>query len=237
MSPPKGSAAGLRAVESGHMTPGLRVERGEPKPSLDPRCVMLAQPRSAQARSFRLLRHQLLTHSDPRVIVVTSAHNGEGKTTCAINLALCIAEETLADVLLLEANPGRPSLAQAFGLGTLRGYVGEASGEGDRAPERQILAPHGSRLHVGSASACAQGNGGLDRLLLQVALRELRQVYDYIVVDTASVLESADADVACECADGVLIAARAAQSRRGPLRRAVEQLHPAVICGVVLLDA
>ena len=50
-------------------------------------------------------------------------------------------------------------------------------------------------------------------------------------------LESADADVVCECADGVLIAARAAKSRRGSLMRAIGQLRPAPICGVVLLDA
>jgi len=226
MSRPKGLGAGLRAVAPEDGSPQLRVVHADPNRGLDVRCVMLREPRSPQARSFRFLRHQLLCQSDPRIVVVTSALNGEGKTTCAVNLALCIAEETLSDVLLLEANPGRPSLAQVFGL------PGDAQTRHDR-----VLVPAGSRLHVGSASGCAAPSGGLDRLLLQVALRELRQVYDYVIVDTASVLESADADVACESADGVVVAARAATSRRSSLQRAVEQLRPAVISGIVLLDA
>jgi Mrp family chromosome partitioning ATPase len=50
------------------------------------------------------------------VIAVTSAGPAEGKTTCAMNLALAIAEEAMTRVLLLEANPLRPSLAQVFAL-------------------------------------------------------------------------------------------------------------------------
>src|SRR5580700_9675186 len=126
--------AGLRVAPREGSSPELRVERGGPKRTLDARCVMLTQPVSPQARSYRLLRHQLLTHLDPRVVVVTSALNGEGKTTCAINLALCIAEETLASVLLLEANPHRPSLAQVFGMATLLEGAREGNGDAPRAP-------------------------------------------------------------------------------------------------------
>jgi Mrp family chromosome partitioning ATPase len=161
---------------------------------------------------------------------------GEGKTTCAVNLALCIAEETLASVLLLEANPRRPSVARVFGMGPLPESAREGIGDAAWTSQYRIFAFRGPRLHVASASACAVHTGGLDRLLLDVALRDLRAMYDYIIVDTASVLESADADVACECADGVLVAARARESRRGPLERAIEQIRPANICGLVLLD-
>jgi succinoglycan biosynthesis transport protein ExoP len=202
---------------------------------LDPRCVVLREPMSPQARSYRLLRHRLLTHFDPRVVAVTSALVGEGKTTCAINLALCIAEETLASVLLLEANPHRPSLAQVFGMATLLEGAREGNGDAPRAP--RVFALRGPRLHVASAHACAVEHARLDRLLFGAALRDLREAYDYIIVDTASVLESADADVACECADGVIVTARARKSRRGSLERAIEQLRPATICGVALLDA
>ena len=74
-------------------------------------------------------------------------------------------------------------------------------------------------------------------MLLAVALQELREVFDYIVVDAASVLESADADVASVCADGVVVTARSSKSRRHTLTRAVEQLSPARVLGTVLLDA
>jgi Mrp family chromosome partitioning ATPase len=164
--------------------------------------------------------------------VVTSALKGEGKTTCAINLALCIADETFARVLLLEANRQRPSLARVFGVPTLH------DGGSDLATtsRHRVLGSSGPRLHIASALAYATHCGGLDRALFGGALHELREVYDYIVVDTASVLESADVDVAAECAGGVIVAARAGRSRRGPLERAIAQLSPANVCGVVLLD-
>src|SRR5258708_5427637 len=83
---------------------------------IDARCVLLRSPTSPQARKYRLLRHRLHGNSDPRVIVVSSAGPAEGKTTCAINLALAIAEDTMARVLLVEANPLRPSFAEVFAL-------------------------------------------------------------------------------------------------------------------------
>src|SRR5262245_32000932 len=56
----------------------------------DRRLVLLREPESASARGYRSLRHRLLAHSDPRVIAVTSAEPGEGKTSCAVNLALSL---------------------------------------------------------------------------------------------------------------------------------------------------
>jgi Mrp family chromosome partitioning ATPase len=48
------------------------------------------------------------------VVAVTSPRDGDGKTTCAMNLALAFAESGRRKVLLLEASLRRPALAQAF---------------------------------------------------------------------------------------------------------------------------
>jgi Mrp family chromosome partitioning ATPase len=72
--------------------------------------------------------------------------------------------------------------------------------------------------------------------LFGAALHELRSAYDYIVIDTAAVLEGADADIAGECADGVILVTRTQTSRRSALARAVKQLGPARIFGSVLFD-
>jgi Mrp family chromosome partitioning ATPase len=200
------------------------------------RLVLLREPESASSRGYRLLRHRLLAHADPRVIAVTSAEPGEGKTTCAVNLALALAEETMSRVLLVEANLRRPSLGRLFGYQPSESFVGRLAEYRDATPPYSVAAILGTRLQVAALPANAPREARLDRMLLAVALQELRDVFDYIVVDAASVLESADADVASVCADGVVMTVRAAKSRKAALARAVEQLSPARLLGTVLID-
>src|SRR4051812_33115113 len=73
------------------------------KPPVDPdhRLILLRDPDSARAASFRVLRHRLEQRGNPRTIAVTSAEEGEGKTTCAANLAMALGECERARVLLV----------------------------------------------------------------------------------------------------------------------------------------
>ncbi len=228
-------ASGLSQRTRALVAPEVVASPAEPRRRIDLRCALLLDPWSRQSRSFRLLRHRLLAAADPRIIAVTSARDGEGKTTCAINLALCIADEPLTRVLLLEANPRRPSLADA-----LEGTPSRGSDDGAIAPigaqVRRVYGLERSDLFVASADPRALNHGGLDRALLREFVGELRGAYHYIVVDTGSVLESADADVACECAEAVLLVARAGRSCCSSVERAMEQIVPATLAGVVLLD-
>lgn len=204
---------------------------------LDVRLVMLREPESPQARSYRLLRHKLLSESDPRIVAVTSARPGEGKTTCAVNLALALAEDTMVSVLLLEANLRRPALADILGFEPIESLVQNISHFERIGPPYPVGAILGTRLHVAALPRSLLSEARLDRTQFSAALIELREVYDYIVVDAASVLESGDADVIGECASGVVMATRARASRTTDLRRAIDQLAPAPILGTVLLDA
>jgi receptor protein-tyrosine kinase len=77
----------------------------------------------------------------------------------------------------------------------------------------------------------------LDRFLLSVALSELRSEYDYVVVDTSPVLDSADASAVSGCVDGVIFVARAGKSRKKSVRAAISQIEPAPLLGMALLDS
>src|SRR5262249_3294469 len=71
-----------------------------PPEQLDRRLILVTEPHSPRAASFRLLRDSLVAKSMPRVVAVTSAAPKEGKTTCAANLALALAEQPGTRVLL-----------------------------------------------------------------------------------------------------------------------------------------
>ncbi|NMN03664.1 MULTISPECIES: AAA family ATPase [unclassified Novosphingobium] len=83
-------------------------------------------PVSALLEEFRIVKRQLLlTAADSRAgrtgrhgerILVCSAHPGEGKTFCAVNLALSIAAEKDNEVLLVDADFAKPSVLSTLGL-------------------------------------------------------------------------------------------------------------------------
>jgi Mrp family chromosome partitioning ATPase len=224
-------------VDSRSEFPVVEIESVTLQSPLDSRLVILNEPTSTQARSYRLLRHKLLSHSDSRVVAVTSACPGDGKTTCALNLALALAEDSLTRVLLLDANLRRPAIAQVLKLSPSESLVETMTRLAYVGSPYPVVTIGGTRLHVAALSAAPLDGGRLDRMLLALALDQLRRTYDYIVIDAASVLESGDVDVIGECSNGVIVTARAGHSRRGDVRRALAQLEPAHILGIVVIDA
>jgi Mrp family chromosome partitioning ATPase len=218
-------------------TPVALIQEVELSRELDQRLVMLRAPGSAQARSYRLLRHRLLAKGDPRVIAVTSAEPGEGKTTCAANLALALSEAALSRVLLVDANLARPGVAGLFGFQPSDSFMTKLLRSEDPTPPFCVASISGIGLQLAALQASATPGKHLDRSLLGEALRALRSAYDYIVIDAASVLESADVDSVSQCADGVVVAVRAGKSRKTSVSRAIRQLEPALVLGSVLLDA
>ncbi len=77
---------------------------------------------SALIEEFRIIKRQLIaTAKDEetakaRRILISSAHSGEGKTFCSVNLALAMAGERGSEVLLVDADFANPSVMSAFGL-------------------------------------------------------------------------------------------------------------------------
>ena len=79
---------------------------------------MIKSPNSAVADAYRVLRTNLIftsAETTGRVILVTSANPGEGKTTTLANLAAALAQNG-AKVLAVDADLRRPTLNQHFGL-------------------------------------------------------------------------------------------------------------------------
>ena len=213
-------------------------QRPEEAPT-DRRLVLVTEPDSERAASFRVLRHHLLEADRPQVVVVSSPNAREGKTTCAVNLALALAECGRARVLLVEAHVRRPQLATVF-----RFVPPWCFAEQLAAHRHQPLLPWGFVeipslwLHVAAINPRNEQRQLLDAPAFAIAMERLRLgAYDHIVIDAPSVLGSADVNLIQDAADGVVLAVRARKSTARDLRRAIEQLSPAKILGSVLVDA
>nr|WP_235584317.1 XrtA-associated tyrosine autokinase [Massilia sp. MS-15] len=94
--------------------------------------VTAAGGRTALVEDFRIIKRPLLKRAfadrakgaNPgNLIMLTSSLPGEGKTYCAINLAMSIAMELDHTVLLVDADVARPSVLRTLGLPAQRGLM------------------------------------------------------------------------------------------------------------------
>ena len=95
--------------------------------------ILPDQPVSTLAEEFRIVKRQLLiaamggNATQPvergRMILVASSQPDEGKTFCAVNLALSIAAEKDVEVLLIDADFAKPEILSILGLEGGAGFL------------------------------------------------------------------------------------------------------------------
>lgn len=197
-----------------------------------------AEDESLAVTEFRLLRKRLLELKPGRVILVTSALRGEGKSAVAANLALCFSEFGRARAMLIEANFARPSLAEKFAVPPpvcFAHQLVERQYTGHRQPWRPAVLQTLAMLTVSPESVVKASAAwpAFQAMLSEVASEPY---HDVIIIDGPPVLESADASIIAQQADQVVLVALAGKSKTGHLAEAVERLSPARIAGAVLLD-
>jgi Mrp family chromosome partitioning ATPase len=216
---------------------GLTQHALPPDEPIDSRLALVLDPDSERAAAFRVLRHHLLELGRPQVIVVASPRPSDGKTTVAVNLALALAECNRAKVVLVEANVGRPQLANVFRLMPPWCFAEQLASH-----RHQPLLPWSLVdisqlwLHVAAVSPRVGKTQLLDAPAFAIAMERMRAAgYEHIVVDAPAVLGSADVNLIADAADVVLLAARARRTTARDLRKAIEQIGASKVAGTVLV--
>lgn len=234
---PAGGASHLAEVHSPPQIDVVRHDLPDDAPA-DPRLTLLIDPDSDRSAAFRVLRHHLLEEGRPKVVAVSSARDREGKTTCAVNLAMALAECGRARVLLIDGNLRRPEIAGLF-----RFVPPWCFAEQLAVHREQPLLPWGVVeipalcLHVAAINPRRNPGRLLDAPAFAIAMERLRLgPYDHIVIDCPAVLGGADVNLIQDSADGVLLVARRVRSTGRDLTQAVEQLSPTKVLGTALLD-
>ncbi len=196
----------------------------------DPRLVLLTDPDGARSVSFRLLRDNLLSKRLPRVLAVTSPVKKDGKTTCALNLALSLSEG--ARVLLVEGNLQEPQLAQIFGIDDAVPSMPNMPWLGNYKVVE--LSP---TFHV-SAPSVRTLPQRFDKTWFEQLFGSFRRFnYNFIVIDCAALEDSPTMAQLIGMADATLLAVRSGVTTARSLRRASEQIPTGRGIGVALIDA
>ena len=217
---------------------GVQVLQPKIKHLQKNRVVMLTDPGAIAAEQYSILAIKLRFHlgeGPSRVLALTSASGGEGKTLTSVNLSLALAEACAGKVILVDADLRKPSVHE---------YLGIEPGNGLSSllqdPERDInteikkiknlfVLPGGSDFANPVATLGSEGMRSL--------IDRLRQEFRFVVLDSPPILPIADSQVLAGYADGVALVLRARSTRRELFQSAVESFRAPNLLGVVLNDA
>ena len=157
-----------------------------------------------------------------KVLAVTSAVSGEGKTRTSVQLAISLGEQLQRPVLLIDTDLRRPDVHRLLDVNLQPGLrdVLDGSHAIDKSIKRRT-----HYLHVLTAGSRARHPRELlgDQRFLRL-LEQLRSQYPIIVVDTPPLLAASESLFVARAADRVIICARRDFSRERHIVKAYEDL-------------
>lgn len=192
----------------------------------------------AVEESYKALRTNIMlsmTGAGCKAVQVTSSQAGEGKSITAINLAIVLAENG-SRVLLVDCDLRAPTAAKklkAMPRPGLSNYLAHTEKGKDEAIIQQL--PCGIDL-LAAGDRPPNPSEVLGSREMANLITQLREQYDYIILDTPPAGVVTDAMVLARQADGVVVVARAEVANKDSVRQTLRLFRSANIrvLGVVL---
>tara|TARA_B100000700_G_scaffold30535_1_gene29397 strand:+ start:3918 stop:6146 length:2229 start_codon:yes stop_codon:yes gene_type:complete len=154
---------------------------------------------SEAIRTLRTSIQLLDLSGDKKVIMVTSSVPKEGKTTVSINLAFAMGQ--IGKTLLIDTDLRKPAIAKRFGMpGFQPGIANLVSGT--HSLDECLCNDVASNIDVITAgSATPNPQELLMNDNLKKVIKQLREQYEHIIIDTAPIQAVSDAIIVSESAD------------------------------------
>jgi capsular exopolysaccharide synthesis family protein len=229
-----GAVSGLPVVARIPLEKGVGKEKRK-------HLTLLDRPDSPAAEAYRMLRNNLdylNIDKDIKAVLVTSAAPREGKSTVAANLAVVLSQAG-HKVMLVACDFHVAGMEQFLQLSPTAGLSDVLAGTWNVSQVAQK--PEGyDHLWVLAAGPLPPNPTELLRSAAMGRLMaDLRGLVDWVILDSAPVLATAEAAAVVRWVDGVLLVTRAGVSERDALRASCEQLRSvgARILGLAVVAA
>jgi capsular exopolysaccharide synthesis family protein len=198
--------------------------------------VMISDMASGVSEEYRTLRARIQSirlQNEMRSIVVTSALPGEGKSTTAMNLAMCFGLSRETRTCLVDADLRTPFLHKVL---PTQPEVGLAEVlEADAKLEEALVQVPETSLWVLPVRALPTrpsellGSDGMRELMAELSSR-----FDTIVVDSPPVLGLPDTTQLVDLCDAALLVVSAGTTNRRDVEASVERIDASKILGTVM---
>ena len=202
----------------GHI-PRIKVDEPVERPSaagIEASLVTYYRPTATEAEAYRGVRTQLYFSTKGRghqVIQVTSPNPGDGKSTLAANLAISIAQSGKR-VVLMDCDFRKPRVHKIFKLN--KAELGLASVMSGEAELGSVIQP--CEIENLSLIPCGTRPANPAELLTapryQDVLKQLRERFDFVIVDTPPILAVSDPSAVAPRVDGVILVFRMTKNAR-----------------------
>jgi len=198
---------------------------------------LVDKPNSAAAEATRDLRTSLLLSNidkTPRIIVSTSSIPGEGKTMLTLALARNMASLG-KKVLAIEGDIRKRTFGKYFDLHGRPGLLSVLSGETPLDEAAMPIELVGADILPGELSSANAADIFSSETFANL-LKELRNIYDVIIIDTPPVLAVSDARVIGQSADAILYSVKWDSTSRAQVRDGLQMFETvnARVSGLVL---
>jgi len=199
--------------------------------------------RTAMAESFRRVKRHILanmTNAEAGVaanlIMVTSPFANEGKTFCAINLAISMAMEMDRTVLLVDADVAKPSVPGTLGFKSEQGLMDVLYKSGTELPDvlcktnidKLTILPAGKGRHHATELLASEA---MRQLLQEMAERYSDRI---IVFDSPPLLAASEASVLAGRMGQIVMVVEAGKTTETALKEALSRVESCRNVGLLL---
>ena len=194
-------------------------------------------PKSVISEQYRTIRTNIEysnVDQDKKTILVTSSDKNEGKTTTVSNLAVSFANLN-KKILLIDCDLRNPSIHKMFKLNNIYGLTDILAK--DRAVDKCIQETELENLYVLTAGAIPPNPAEiLSSEKMKNLIEDLKNMYDYIFIDTPPIGLVTDAGVLSSFIDGVVLVVKSESVEKKYLEETKKKLDAvdARILGAIL---
>jgi len=225
---------GLRVIAT---APEVKGKRGKSPVSN----IVNEDPDSPFAESMRGIQLRLTQFDldqQPKVILVTSAIQGEGKSTVALSLARTYARNG-KKVVLLDCDFRRPTLHKMVQAGEIKSGLMQAMFGGENVENCLYKDPHSEVLLLAPETSVKSPNDFLASAEMETLIQTLRGMADWVIIDSPPVLPVNDTKLLIRMVDTMLLMVRWERTPRDAVSAAIRSLVDlhAPIAGVVITRA
>ena len=186
--------------------------------------VVEDNPKSIIAESYKTLRTNIQYSSYDRklkAIVVTSSQPGEGKSLTVGNIALSLVQDNKR-VLVIDCDLRRPTIHKKFGIMNEKGIAEVIVGS---STIYEVIKRYKKLDIITAGKIPPNPSEMLGSEKMKNIINELKEIYDYILIDSPPVLAVTDAQIISTIVDGVIFVARYGIAKKDKITLAKSQLN------------